>query len=53
MTVVTTRALVEIVPKIPAEKRNYIFQPVTTTVFPSAKVPDSLSPIIYQGNNHQ
>ena len=45
MTVVTTIPPVDIVTIIPVEKGESLFQPVTTTVFTSAKVPASLSPI--------
>ena len=43
VTVVETRAPDEIVTRSPIEKGEKPFQPVTTTVFPSAKLPASLS----------
>ena len=42
VTVVATRAPVDILTRAPIDKGNPQFQPVTTTVFPSAKLPDSL-----------
>ena len=43
--VIVTIAPVEIVTRSPIEKEKTVFQPVTTTVFPIAKVPASLSSI--------
>ena len=43
LPIVATRALVNIVTRAPTEKEKTPFKYVTTTVFPSAKVPTSLS----------
>ena len=43
MTVVTTISPVDILTILPVEKEESLFQPVTTTFSPSAKVPASLS----------
>ena len=45
VTVVTTISPVDIVTIIPNKKEKSLFQPVTTTVFPSDKLPASLSSI--------
>ena len=43
MTVFTTIAKFEIMTRRPIDKVKSLFQPVNTTVLPSAKVPASLS----------
>ena len=45
VTVVATRAPVDIVTRVPIEKEEPPFQSITTTFLPSAKVPASLSSI--------
>ena len=46
MTIVLTRVLIDIVTKIPIERVKVLFQPVTTKLFPTAKVHAILS-LIY------
>ena len=48
MTVVAKIAPVDIVTRRPIEKEKLLFQPFTTTVLPSDKVPSSLSSIYAQ-----
>ena len=53
MTVFTTIAKFEIMTRRPIDKVKSLFQPVTTTVFPRAKVPASLSSIYVPRKNLQ
>ena len=53
MSAVETRALVKIDTRSLIEKGKSLYQPVTSIIFPSAKVPASLSSIYVPRKNHQ